>query len=88
MMGLLRLVVVGFLVLTVFYWLIRLYCRSLRREWLEKRWEREGAQGDRNAYVERGLKEYDASIRPRLLILVYVVPTVVVAIILYVTSFR
>jgi hypothetical protein len=88
MIGLVRFVVVGFVVLTVFYWLIRVYSRSLRKEKLEKRWAEEGAQGDRDAYVEAGLKEYDASIRPKLLILVYVVPTVVVGIILYLTSFQ
>lgn len=88
MIALARLVVIGFVILTVFYWLIRIYSRSLRREKLEKRWAEEGAEGDRDAYVEAGMREYDASLRPKLLILVYVVPTVVVGIILYATSFN
>ncbi|MCX7644481.1 MAG: hypothetical protein N2Z62_04190 [Rhodobacteraceae bacterium] len=83
-----RLVVVLFVVQTVFYVLIRLYVRSLRREKLEKRWEREGAQGDRDAYVEAGMREFDASLTPKLLLLVYVIPAVVIGVILYATSFR
>jgi|APFEC2959095136_1045048.scaffolds.fasta_scaffold00101_31 hypothetical protein len=83
-----RLVVVLLIVQTVFYVLIRIYVRSLRREKLEKRWEREGAQGDRDAYVEAGMREFDASLKPKLLLLVYVIPAVAVGVILYATSFR
>ena len=87
MIALIRLVVVGFVVLTVFYFLIRVYSRSLRREKLEKRWAELGGTGDRETYVENGLREYDASLRPKLILLVYVIPTVVALVILYVTSF-
>ncbi len=87
MIAMVRLVVFGFIVMTIFYVLLRLYTRSLRKERLEKRWAEEGAVGDRSAYVRAGLKEYDASIRPKLILLVYVVPTVTAGVILYVTSF-
>lgn len=87
MIGFLRLAVMGFIVMTIFYVLLRLYTRSLRKEKLEKRWAAEGAVGDRDAYVQAGLREYDASIRPKLVLLVYVVPTVTAGVILYVTSF-
>ena len=88
MIALARLVIVGFVVMTIFYWLIRIYARSLRRERLEKRWEREGAEGDRNAYVEAGMREYDASLRPKLIWGVYIIPTAVIAVILYVINFH
>lgn len=86
-LGFVRLALAGFVVMTVFYILISIYSRSLRREKLEKRWVAEGAIGDRDAYVRKGLEEYDASIRPKLILLVYVVPTVTVAVIMYLTSF-
>lgn len=86
-----RLVVIGFVVMTVFYFLILIYSRSLRREKLEKRWAAEGGaeggNGDRDAYVEAGLKEYDASIRPKLVLLVYIVPTVVIAVLFYLINY-
>jgi hypothetical protein len=83
MIGLVRLAVFMLLVMTLFYWLLRIYSRSLRREKLEKMWAEEGAEGDRDAYVSAGLARYDASLRPRLIWGVYVVPTVVVGVIIY-----
>jgi len=85
--ALIRLAVVGFVLMTVFYFLIGVYSRSLRREKLEKRWAAEGAKGDRDAYVEAGLRDYDASIRPKLIVLVYIVPTLVVAVVFYLVNF-
>jgi len=85
--AILRLVVVSFVVMTVFYFLISIYSRSLRREKLEKRWAAEGGIGDREAYVEEGLRKYDASIRPKLVLLVYIVPTLVIAVLFYLINF-
>lgn len=84
--ALIRLIVIGFVVMTIFYFLISIYSRSLRREKLEKRWAAEGGIGDRDAYVEEGLKKYDASIRPKLVLLVYVIPTIVIAVLFYVVN--
>jgi hypothetical protein len=83
----LRLIFIGFIVMTVFYVLISIYSRSLRREKLEKRWAAKGGIGDRDAYVEEGLKKYDASIRPKLVLLVYIVPTLVIAVLFYLINF-
>jgi len=83
----LRLILVGFVVMTVFYVLISIYSRSLRREKLEKRWAAEGAKGDREAYVRDGLKDYDASLRRKLILGVYVVPMLVVAFLFYAMNF-
>ncbi len=87
MIALIRLTIISFIVLSIFYVLIRIYSRSLRREKLEKQWVEEGSIGDRAAYVEAGMKEYDQSIRPRLIILVYFIPMIVVFTMLYVTNF-
>lgn len=87
MAALARLVIVGFIVLTVIYVSLSLWSRAVRRERLEQRWAEKGRIGDREAFVRRGLDRYDGSIRRKLLLGVYVVPTVVVAAIIYLTNF-
>lgn len=86
-MGFVKLVVFGFIGLTVVYWSIALFSRSVRKERLENQFDAEhpegAAPGARDAFIEEGLKAYDSSIRPKLIGLVYVVPTVVVAAIAY-----
>ncbi|MEL6841053.1 MAG: hypothetical protein AAFP85_17355 [Pseudomonadota bacterium] len=86
-MGFVKLVVFGFIGLTVIYWSISLYSRSVRKERLENEFDADhpdgGAPGARDAFITEGLKAYDGSIRPKLIGLVYVVPTVVIAAIAY-----
>ena len=92
MIGLVRLVVFGFIGLSVIYIAIGLYSRSVRREKLEKRWDAEhGATGDkaaRDAYIEQGMADYQSSIRPKLIGLVYVIPTVLVVGVLIITNWN
>ena len=89
-MGLIRLVVFGFLGLSVVYLLISIYSRSIRREKLEKRWAEEnpGVEDEtaRDLYVDKGMVEYQNGIRPKLILLVYVIPTILVVIILILTN--
>jgi len=86
-MGILRMAVVGFVVLTVFYVLLSLYSRSVQRERLEKEWDEEVKTGDRDAYIEKGMAEYEGSLRRRLIVLVYVIPVLLVIGMLYVINF-
>lgn len=79
--------IIGFVVLTGLYLLLSVYVRSLTRERLEDAWEKEGSIGDRDAYVETGMAEYAASFRPKLLLLVYILPLIVFGAIFYVTNF-
>ena len=89
-MGFIRLVVLGFVVLTVIFICVSLYSRSIRRERLEKDWDANPPEGadaaGRSAYVEQGMAEYFSGFRRRLVLLVYVVPTVVVGVIFYLTN--
>ena len=86
-MGFIKLVVFGFIGLTVIYLSVSLYSRSVRKERLEDRFDEEhpdgGAPGARDAFVAEGMQAYNNSIRPKLIGLVYVVPTVVIAVIVY-----
>ncbi|WP_299848917.1 hypothetical protein [uncultured Roseovarius sp.] len=87
MIALARLLVIGFVVLTVIYVSLSLYSRSVRRGKLKLWWEEEGRQGDLDDYVEKGLKEYDGSLRRKLILGVYVIPFCLVAVIIYLTNF-
>ena len=88
MVALARLMVIGFVVLTVIYVSLSLYSRSVRRSKLKTWWEEEGRPGDLDAYVEKGLAEYDGSLRRKLILGVYIVPICLVALMIYLTNFH
>jgi len=89
-MGFVRLVLFGFIAMSVVYLSISVYSRSVRREKLENAWAEENARSTdiaaRDAYVEAGIKAYNKSFRPKLIGLVYIVPTVIVMAIVYITN--
>jgi len=87
MIGMIRLVVFGLLFLTVVYVALSLYSRSVRREKLEREWDEEIREGDRDAFIRKGLEEYRHSLRRKLIWLVFIVPIVVVAALIYVVNF-
>lgn len=82
-----RLAVFGFLALSVIYLGVSLYSRSVRRGKLRVWWEEEGRPGDRDEYVAKGMKDYENSLRHKLILGVYVVPIVVITMIIYFTNF-
>ena len=86
MFALARLVVVGFVLLSIIYVCLSLWSRMVRRRKLNAEWE-EMQEGDRDAFVEAGLQDYDSSLRRKLILGVYVVPAVLVALIIYLTNF-
>lgn len=88
MMAFVRLAVMGLIVMTVFYVLIGIYVRSLRRERLEEMWEEQGRIGDRDAFVQEGMAAYNKSLRPKLLIFVYIVPTLLFIATIYFTNYQ
>ncbi len=92
MLALIRLVVIGLIGLSAIYLLVSLYSRSVRREKLENRADEEIAEGtlnpaDRATYIEQGMRDYEHSLRRKLIWGVYIVPICVVAILVYVTNF-
>ncbi|MFU8823992.1 hypothetical protein [Yoonia sp.] len=86
-MAFIKLAIFGFIALTVVYWSIALYARSVRKERLEKSFDAANPgtadKAARDAFVAQGMAAYQASFRPKLIGLVYVVPTLAVAIIAY-----
>ncbi len=89
-MGFIRLVVLGFIAMTVVYFAISIYSRSIRREKLEDAWDEDHPEGGdtaaRDTYIEQGMVEYEHGFRKKLIWLVYVVPPVFVAAIWYITN--
>lgn len=88
MAALARLLIIGFIVCTILYVVLSLYSRSMRKGKLREWWEEEGRPGDLDTYIEKGLEEYDGSLRRKLILGVYVVPFSIVAAIIYFTNFH
>ena len=87
MLALARLLVFGFLALSVVYECLSLYSRSVRRDKLEAEWDEEIKTGDREEFVQEGLTDYDGSLRRKLILGVYVIPISLVSFIIYATNF-
>ncbi len=89
-MGLIRLVVLGFIGLSVVYFAISIFSRSIRREKLEKEWDANPPEGGdmatRATYIKEGMAAYESGFRKKLIVLVYIVPPLFVAAILYLTN--
>lgn len=82
-----RFLIVAFVILTVIYAALSLWSRHVRRGKLREAWIEDGRVGDRDAYVQAGLRDYDGSLRRRLILLVYVVPMAAVAAIVYLVNY-
>jgi hypothetical protein len=74
--------------MSVAYLLIWIYSRSVRREELEKEWDAGGIDADRDSYIAEGMRAYEHTLRRRLIGLVYLVPTVIVLVIIYILNFE
>ncbi|MGV8985189.1 MAG: hypothetical protein ACOH2H_02755 [Cypionkella sp.] len=79
----LRLIIFGAVALTVVYWIVSAYSRSTRREELENEFDAGGIAGQREDHVASGMTEYQHGLRRRLIVLVYVIPVVLIAVIAY-----
>lgn len=86
-MGFLRIGFFAFVILTLFYWALSWYFRSLALGALERDWDEEGREGDRDAWIAEGLAAYDNSLRKKLVWGVYVVPIVVICGLVYLTNY-
>ncbi|MFW8633577.1 hypothetical protein [Cribrihabitans pelagius] len=87
MFGFLRLVLLLAVGLTVIYGAVSLYSREVRRAKLKRHWKRKGLTGDRAAFIQRGLQQYDRSFRRRLILLVYIIPLGAIGLLVYVINF-
>lgn len=87
MIGFIRLAVFGFLFLSVIFVCLSFYSRAVRTGKLRAEWAEGDKQVDEDSFVDEGLKEYEGSLRRKLIWGVYVVPMVVIMLIIYLTNF-
>jgi hypothetical protein len=59
----------------------------MRRAKLRRRWQQKGLTGDRAAFIQRGLRQYDRSFRRKLILLVYIIPLGALMLLVYVINF-
>ena len=88
-MGLIRFIIIWGVVLTVIYFAVSIYSRSVRREKLEKGWDADNPGGDpadRTAHVEAGMAAYESGFRKRLIWIIYIIPTAVALATLYIVN--
>ncbi len=86
--GILRLMVIAFAIMLVVYFILSAWSRSVRRGKLAQEWDEEIATGDREAFIEEGLEEYDGSLRRKLIFGVFVVPYLVIGLLVYIVNFQ
>lgn len=87
MIAFLRLIFFALVGLSIVYVAVSIWSRRVRRGKLEREWDEEIGVGDREAFVRRGLAEYDGSLRRKLILGVYVVPMVFVGTIIYLVNY-
>lgn len=73
-------------ILSVAYFLVSVYSRSVRREKLEKRFDEGDVPGDRDAYIAEGMATYEHGLRRRLIWLVVILPLAAMAVTVYVVN--
>ena len=88
MMGIIRSAVIGFGLLTVVYLIVAMYSRSVRREKLEKKFDKGDVEGDRDTYIADGMLAYEKGLKRRLVWLVYIVPAVIVISTVYLVNYQ
>lgn len=81
-----RLAFIALILMTIVYFCLSWYSRSVRREKLEKQYDAGGVDGDRDAFIQNGMAEYEGSLRAKLIWGVYIIPFVLAAILIYVTN--
>lgn len=85
-----KLIIFWFIAMTIVYFSVSLYSRSVRREKLENAFDADHPEGAetavRDAFIAKGMEKYDNSLRPKLIALIYVVPFVVMSVIVYIVN--
>lgn len=87
MAALVRLMIIGFIVLSVIYVCLSFYSRAVRKGKLRAEWNEGPQEQSLDAFLEEGLAAYDKSLRRRLILGVYVIPVILVSVVVYLTNF-
>ncbi|PIE11332.1 MAG: hypothetical protein CSA72_04240 [Rhodobacterales bacterium] len=86
MFAFLRFAVPLLIALSVLFLAVSLWSRFRRARKLRAQWAQD-PQGDRDDFVREGLRDYDDSLRAKLIWGVYIVPICVIAVMVYAANF-
>lgn len=87
MTALFKLLFFGLIFLTAVYVALLWYFRTEKRVKLEREWEETGRPGNRETYIAEGMRQFEHSLKRRLLWLVYIIPVTTVAVMIYITNY-
>lgn len=87
MIALVRLFVPVMVLLTLVYFGLSIWSRQVRRRKLGAHYDSHDVTGTREEFIARGLRRYDRSLRRRLLLLVYILPLSLIALMVYLVNF-
>lgn len=83
MIAFLRFFVPLLIVQTAAYAFLAISARLRQRRRLQAEWEQQGQPGARDDFVDRGMDDYEDTLRYKLLLAIYVVPWVALGAIVY-----
>ena len=81
-----RLMGLALVVLTIVFVSLWFYARAAKREKLEVQWDKDQGPGRRESFVQAEMMAYEGSLKRKLIWGVYVIPSTLLAILIYVTN--
>lgn len=81
-----RLMGMALVVLTIVFVSLWFYARAARREKLEAAWDERQGPGNKESFVKAELMAYEGPLKRKLIWGVYVIPSALLAILIYVTN--
>jgi hypothetical protein len=81
-----RLMGMALIVLTIVFVCLWFYARAAKREKLEAKWDQNQGPGRRESFVRAELAAYEGPLKRKLIWGVYVIPTCLLAVLIYVTN--
>ncbi|MEP1613236.1 MAG: hypothetical protein ABJL72_15090 [Roseobacter sp.] len=85
-MALVRLMGIALIIMTVVFASLWFYARAARREKLEATWDMQQGPGTRESFIQAELMGYEKPLRQRLIWGVYIVPSCLLAVLIYLTN--
>lgn len=83
----LRNLILAVFILTAIYVLLSVTGRLKARQKLQTEFEAKKLDGDKSEFITQGLVKYDRSMRPKLLLFVYIIPIAIVGTLIYLAQY-
>ena len=81
-----RLMGLALIALSVVFVSLWFYARAAKREKLEAQWDRDQGPGRRESFVQAEMMAYEVPLKRKLIWGVYVIPSILLALLIYLTS--